>query len=135
MGLGDLTKQLAKQAIGNPVKDVVDSLSGNEAVPEKAAAPDLAALILGQLHAMQKPLKEDEELAVFFTSGGETIRVFDIFVPSPQAVVLTGIDSDKNQVRVITPVSALQLVCKPRPVAAPAKPARVRIVAPKPKPE
>ena len=135
MGLGDLTKQIAQQAIGNPVKDVVDSLKGGDNAPEKAPPPDLAAVILGQVHSMQKPLKEDEELAVFFTSGAETIRVFDIFLPSPQAVVLTGVDGEKNPVRVITPVTALQLLCKPRNVAPPAKPVRVRIITPKPKSE
>lgn len=133
MGLGDLTRQLAKQAIGDQVKDVVDSLGGAHAAP---ATPDNpCATILGQLQAMQKATKEDEELAVLCTAGAETLRVLEIFAPSWQVVVLTGIDADRNVTRLISAVHSLQLVCKVIKLAPPAKPTRVRVVAPKAKGE
>ena len=61
---------------------------------------------------MQKALKEDEELVVLCSSAGETIRVLEFFVPSWNVLVLTGIDTEKNITRIITPVESLQLVCK-----------------------
>ena len=134
--LGSFTKHLAQQAIGNQVKDVVDSLRPGESSGDRPAVPpDLTSALLGQLQAMQKALKEDEELAVFCTVGTETIRVFDIFVPSPGVVVLGGSDPDKNTTRIITPVETLQLLCKPRSVPANAKPSRVRFITPRPKQE
>src|SRR5579885_1537512 len=108
MALGELTKQLASQAIGNSVKDLLE--------PEKAAAahapPDLCSAILAQIQAMQKAVKEDQELVILFRSGPETIRVLEIFVPSPKLFVLTGLDADKNLTRVIAPIDSAHLICK-----------------------
>jgi hypothetical protein len=72
MALSDLTKQFAEQAIRN--------------VTAKAAAPpppdNLGAVILGQVQAMQRALKEDEELVVLWQAGGVVLRVLEFFLPS-----------------------------------------------------
>jgi len=126
MALGELTKQLASQAIGNSVKDLLE--------PEKAtpahATTDLCGAILAQIQAMQKAVKEDQELVILFRSGPETIRVLEIFVPSQKLFVLTGLDTEKNLTRVIAPVESAQLVCKLLKTAA--QPVPVRIVTPRP---
>jgi hypothetical protein len=134
MGIGHLTKQFAQQAIGNQVKDVVDSFrAGESGAPEIPSG--VGPVIFSQLQAMQKALKEDEELVVSCTAGGQTLRVFEVFLPSPLVAVLSGIDAERNTARILASVETLQLVCKPRAVAAPAKPNRIRFVAPKPKSE
>jgi hypothetical protein len=46
---------------------------------------------------------------------------------------MTGIDTDRNVTRVVSPVLTVQLVCKVMPVQAGAKPARVNFINPKPK--
>jgi|SRR5579884_1697260 len=124
MAIGEITKQLATQAIG----DLLDSEKPTAAPgqPEK-----LHTTILAQLQAMQKALKEDQELVVLFNAGNESIRVLEIFVPSQQLFVLSGIDPQKNTTRVIVPVSNAQLVCKVAKVTPPARPARIGIILPK----
>lgn len=125
MALGELTKQLAQQAL----------LSATSKEPEKPPAPPAAenpaAVVLGQIAAMQKALKEDEELVVTLQVGGERIRVMEIFTPSRQMTVLSGHDGERNLTRVISGVDALQLVCKVMKAPAGAKPSRVGLVAPK----
>jgi hypothetical protein len=123
VSLGDLTKQLAKQAIGDTVKGVID--------PGPAAPPDLIGAIAGQVQAMQKALKDDDELVVLFAAGNEMIRVFEIFLPSREVAVLSGLDPNRSTTRVISPAAALQLVCKVAKVAPGAKPARVNVIVPK----
>jgi len=123
MALGELTKQLAQQAI----------LSATE---KPATAPPPAfessgAVVVGQIAAMQKALKDDEELVVLFVSGAEKIRVFEIFLPSPQVAVLTGVDSNRAGARVVSAVAALQLVCRTAKVPAGVKPARIAMVTAK----
>jgi len=121
MALADLTKQLAQQAI----------LSATDK-PEKPPAPDnLGSIVLGQIHAMQKALKEDEELAVWFENGCEKIRVMEIYFPSWKLAVLSGHDAERVLTRVVTPVEAVQLVAKVIKVGAGVKPSRVGLVAPK----
>ena|SRR5436309_117254 len=121
MALADLTKQLAQQAI----------LSATEK-SDKPAPPDhVGAILLGQIHAMQKALKEDEELAVWFERGTDKIRVMEIFLPSWKLAVLTGHDSARTLSRVIAPIETVQLIAKVVKVPAGAKPARVGLVAPK----
>ena len=124
MALADLTKQLAKEALLNATK---------EPAPGPAAPPPegIGNIILGQIHAMQKALKEDEELAVWFGSGADRIRVLEIYLPSWKLAVLTGHDAERNLTRVISPVDALQLIAKVVKVPAGAKPGRVGLVAPK----
>jgi hypothetical protein len=122
MAIGEFTKQIAQQAIL--------SATSKDAAP--AAAPQQenpSAVLLGQVAAMQKALKEDEELVV--TCQG--IRVVEIFAPSRQMVVLTGHDADRALTRIISGVEPLQLVCKVSKVQPGAKPLRVGLITPKPK--
>jgi hypothetical protein len=122
MALADLTKQLAQQAI----------LSATEKKEEKAAAPEnVGGILLAQIHAMQKALKEDEELAVWFQNGAEKIRVMEIIFPSWKLAVLSGLDAERTVSRVIMPVEAVQLIAKVVKLAPGAKPTRVGLVAPK----
>jgi hypothetical protein len=120
MALGDLTKQIAQQAL----------LSAAKEPPAPAASTDnTGAVILAQVAAMQKALKEDEELVVTF----QQVRVMEIFLPSPQVAVLSGLDANRALTRIISPVNALQLICKAAKAAPGAKPARVGLITPKPK--
>jgi hypothetical protein len=122
MAIGEFTKQIAQQAIL--------SATSKEAPPPAAAQPENpSAVLLGQIAAMQKALKEDEELVV--TCQG--VRVVEIFAPSRQMVVLTGHDSDRALTRIIAGVESLQLVCKVAKAQTGAKPLRVALVTPKPK--
>ena len=126
MALAELPKQLAQQAL----------LSATAPAKEPAAAPapkeSVCAVILGQINAMQKALKEDEELVVLFHGGAEKIRVFEIFVPSWQVAVLKGLDAERNPARVISPAERLQLICKVVKTPPGVKPVRVGLIAPKP---
>jgi hypothetical protein len=144
VGLGQITKQFAQQAIANPMKDVIDSLRPADAAAvadslagQRQTAPspndNLSATLLGQIQAMQNSLKEDQELVVLCTAGLETLRVLEFFSPSPRVLVLTGLDTERTLTRVVCPVETVQLICKPMPVQAGAKAARVRFVVPKPK--
>ena len=125
MALANFTKQLAQQAL----------LSATSPAKEPAAPAQkesVCAVMLAQINAMQKALKEDEELVVLFHSGAEKIRVMEIFVPSWQVVVLKGLDADRSPVRVVSPAESLQLVCKVVKAPPGVKPARVGLIAPKP---
>lgn len=141
MVLGELTRQLAQQAIGNQVKDVVDSLRPPELSkiaesltgdkPVAAPGESIAALILGQVAAMQKALKDDEELVVLASAAAETLRVLEIYAPSPRLLVVTGIDAQRTVTRVIAPADSLQLVCKVMKAQEQSRPVRIRLIAPK----
>lgn len=136
MGIGAITKQLAQEALGTGVQNVIDTLSDTkpDAKPD-AAAPKppegLASVILGEVSAMQNALREDQELLVTCTVGGVTLRVLELFTPAPQIVVVTGADGDRGIARLITPAASLQLLCRPMPVKPDAKPVRLRLVIPK----
>jgi hypothetical protein len=142
MALGEITKQIAAQALKAPVQGVLDSLRPPDAAQaaesvknaRAAAAPgeNLCATILGQIQAMQKALKEDDELLVLLHNGLETMRVMEIYVPSWGVAVLTGIDGERNLTRVISPVESLQLICKVMKAAAGTKPIKISVIAPKP---
>ncbi len=122
MPLGEFTKQIAQQAI----------LSATSKEPAPPAAPQgesPSAVLLGQISAMQKALKEDEDLLV--TCQG--IRVLEIFVPSRQMAVLTGLDAERSLTRIIAGVESLQLICKVVKAQPGAKPQRIALVTPKPK--
>ena len=125
MALGEFTKQIAQQAIL--------SATDKAAASPAAAVEPAGSVVLGQLSAMQKALKEDEELVVHLVSGGEKIRVFEIFLPSPQVAVLSGIDASRAGTRVVSAVAALQLVCRTAKVPAGAKPARLNLISAKSK--
>jgi hypothetical protein len=132
MGIGAITKQLAQEALGTGVQNVIDTLSDTK--PEAAApkAPDsLAGVILGEVNAMQNALKDDQELLVTCAIGGTTLRVLELFAPAPQILVVTGTDGERGIARLITPAAAVQLLCRPVPVKPDAKPVRLRLVMPK----
>jgi hypothetical protein len=125
MALGEFTKQLAQQAILTATKE--------PSAPTAAAQPDgQGAVILAQVNAMQKALKEGEELALTFQNGNERIRVFEIYFPSWQVAVLSGVDSDRSFVRVIVSTAALQVAARVARSQPGAKPARITLVGPKP---
>lgn len=131
MSIGAITKQLAQEALGSQVKELMDSVR-----PPDAAPPDpdnVAAAVMGQVHAMQAALKEDQELFVQCSVGSAMLRVVEIYAPSPKLLVLTGLDPDRAVSRIIAPVDSVQLVCRPIPAKAESKPLRIRLVAPKPK--
>jgi hypothetical protein len=142
MSFGQFTKQFAQQAIGDQVKDIVESLRPADAAataeslagakPVVAAQGDnVGAIVIAQVQAMQKSLKDDQELIVLCTTGLETLRVLEVYAPSWRVAVLTGIDTQKVITRFISPIESLQLVCKPMAVQPGAKPARIRFVTPK----
>jgi hypothetical protein len=126
MALGEFTRQLAQQAINNQVADLLDT-------PGAAAAPQgIGPTIFAQVQAMQKALKDDQELVVLLHLRSETLRIVEIFAPSWQVAVLTGIDANKNIARVVSPFESVQLVCKPVKAAPPpAKPLRINFIVPK----
>ena len=124
MALGEFTKQLAQQAILSAT-----DRPAKEAAP--AAAENPGAVFFAQIAAMQKALKEDEELAIYFNTGAERIRVMEIFMPSPGVAVLSGVDQDRVFARAICAVGALQLVARVQKLAPGGKPARVALIAPK----
>ncbi len=129
MALVNLTKQLAEQALSETLRASKPASAG------APAAEDPCAVILGQVQAMQKALKEDDEIVVLCHSGAETVRVLEVFVPSPNVVVLAGPDANRNVTRVVSHIQALQLVSKVVKVQPPAKPARINFVVPRPKSE
>ena len=130
MALVELGKQLAQQAL----TDVITGKEKEKEGPAAAvAAPHTGLVIFGQISAMQKALKEDEELVVLFQSGVERIRVVEIFLPSSAIAVLTGRDAQGNLTRAISPVDSLQLLCKVMKAPAGSKPTRVNLITPKPK--
>lgn len=142
MTIGSIGKALANQAIDSAKSSVMDAVRTPDAAKSAEAkpapqpvVPDLGAMIVGQIQAMQRPLKEDQELAVTFRAGNEMLRVTDVFVPSAQVLVFAGVDAEGRVTRVITPVDAAQVVCKVVPVAPGASPVRVNVLTPKPQPK
>ena len=121
MALGDLTKQLAGEAI----RSVVNA----PAAPARPENP--GTTILAQVQAMQQALKDDEELVVLFHCGAETVRVLEFYFPSWQIAVLTGIDKDKAVTRVVAAVESLQLVSRVAKTTPPAAPVRLKFVTPR----
>jgi hypothetical protein len=145
MALAQIGKQLVQQVVSEKMNDVMDSLrppdagkivdaAKQEKAPVAAPNESLGAIIIGQIQAMQAACKEDQELVVLCNAGLETLRVLEFFAPAPQVLVMTGIDTDRNVTRVVSPVGAAQLVAKVMPVKEGAKPARVTFRIPqKPK--
>jgi hypothetical protein len=125
MALGEFTKQIAQQALLNATKE------------PPAPTPPVehgGSVVLGQIAAMQKALKEDEELAVWYLAGAERVRVMEVFVPSREMIVLSGMDAERTLTRVICAIESAQLVCKVVKVQPGTKPARVGLIMPKAKP-
>lgn len=135
MAFGSLTKQIAQQALLDSLRpsdaaQVSESLK--TARPAPGSGENACAVMLGQIQAMQKALKEDEELVVLLHNGLETMRVLEVYVPSWNVAVVTGIDADRNLTRVIAPSDNLQLICKVMKAQIGAKPVKVALIAPKP---
>ena len=139
---GGLTKQLAQQALKAPVKDILEALRPpdaaqvSESLKTSPAPPapggTVCPTILGQIQAMQKAVKEGEELVILFYNGLETIRVLEVYVPCWSVAVLSGIDTERNLTRVIVPAERLELICKVMKVEPGTRPAKVSLIAPKP---
>ena len=135
MALGSLTKQIAQQALLDslrPPEAAQVSEALKTAKPAAASGETVCAVVLGQIQAMQKAVKEDEELVVLFHNGLETMRVLEIYVPSWNVAVLTGIDSERNLTRVISPAESIQLICKVMKTQPGGKAVKVALIAPKP---
>ncbi len=124
MPIGEFTKQLAQQAI---LSATTKEPAQDSAVPAGEAGP----VFFAQIQAMQKALKEGEELALTFQNGPDRIRVMEIYMPSWRVAVLSGVDPERAFVRVISPVESLQLVARVLKTPPGAKPPRVALVAPK----
>ena len=125
MALGEFTKQIAQQAL-------LSATAAPKDAPAAAGDPTASA-ILAQIGAMQKQLKDDEELVVTFHHGAERIRVMEIYLPSPQVVVLIGLDANRTLTRAVCAPASLQLICKTAKTAPGAKPVRVGLVTQKAK--
>jgi hypothetical protein len=139
MAFGNIGKVIAGQALEATKKNVMDAITGPEAPKpgDKPQAPpeSIGGLILGQIQAMQRPLKDDQELVVLFHTGTESLRVTEIFVPNVQVFVFAGVDSQGNVTRAIVPSDRAQIVCKIMKIAPDARPVRVNILSPRPKAE
>ena len=141
MTIGSIGKALAGQAIESTKSTVMDAV--RPSAPARAAeirpvaqkTPSAGSVILGQIQAMQRPLKDDRELSVTLRAGDEMLRVTEIFVPSPQVLVFAGIDGEGNVTRVISPVDSAQVVCRVLPVMPGVTPVRVNVLTPKPQPK
>jgi hypothetical protein len=138
MAFGNIGRVIAGQALETTKKNVMDAIMSEKPAEKHASPPQnepLGAVILNQLQAMQRALREDQELLVTFAAGGEILRVLEVFVPSVHVFVLAGADKDQNVTRVVIPAEAAQLVCKIVKVAAGASPVRVNVRSPRPKQE
>jgi hypothetical protein len=125
MAIGEFTKQLAQQALLNVTKEPPKE------VPAAPQTENAGATIVAQLNAMQKALKEDEELMVFFHGGAERIRVMELYLPTWGVAVLSGVSQDRAMARAISPVEALQLAVRVGKAQPGAKAARINVVTPK----
>jgi hypothetical protein len=135
MGIGAITKQLAAEALGNQMKEVMDGLRPGDAATPSAEPESLTGVVMAQVQAMQNALKEDQELLVHCTVGPTTLRVLELYAPSPKLLVITGAEGERGIARIISPVESVQLVCRPVAVKPDTKPVRVRMVTGKAKPK
>jgi hypothetical protein len=141
MALGEIGRVLTGQALDSAKNSMLDAIKGEPA--KKPAAPAAApaavqesvgGIILAQIQAMQKSLKEDQELVVQFRSGEEMLRIVEIFVPSPQVFVLAGNDGQQRLTRIVAPAATVQLICKVLRVVPGTTPVRLKIMTPAPRP-
>lgn len=144
MALAELGKAITGQALDTAKNSMLDAIKGEPAKPaapgqaaggaQTDAAASIGSVMLAQIQAMQRSLKDDQELVVQFRSGEELLRVVEIFVPSPQVFVLSGNDGQQRLTRVVAPAATLQLVCKVLRVAPGGTPVRLKIMSPGPRP-
>ena len=145
MTIGSIGKALVSEALDSTKKSVIDAVTTtpkaaastpSAPVPAENAMPSSAgATIIGQIQAMQRPLKEDQELAVIVRAGEETLRATEIFVPNGEVLVFAGIDAQGNITRLITAGNSAQVVCKILKVAPGATATRVNVLTPRPQPK
>jgi len=144
MTIGNLGKVLASQAIESTKASVLDAVMPDAKKPESPkpaesrpvspSAIDTGTAIVQQIQAMQRPLKDDQELAVLVRAGDEMLRVAEIFVPTADVLVFSGLDPRGNTTRMITPGNMAQVVCKVVKVAPGASASRVNVLTP-PRPQ
>jgi hypothetical protein len=143
MALADIGRALTGQALDTAKNSVLDAITGEPAkkpvapgavTPPTPGADSIGSVILGQVQAMQKSLREDQELVVQFRSGEEMLRIVEIFVPSPQVLVLSGNDGQQRLTRIVTAAANVQLICKVLRVAPGSAPVRLKIMSPNPRP-
>jgi hypothetical protein len=88
----------------------------NNLVSTLKSTPELQADFLdaarAQLAALAKILKEDEDLAVYATLGGDRMRVFDVETASATLIVLHGIDAEGSRTSALVHPDALNFLCK-----------------------
>jgi hypothetical protein len=88
----------------------------NNLVSTLKSSPELQADFLdaarAQFTALGKILKEDEDLAVYATLGGDRMRVFDVETASPTLIVLHGIDAEGIRTSALVHPDALNFLCK-----------------------
>ena len=141
MNIGSIGKVLASQAMETTKKSVMDAVIPPDpksrpaeaaVAPKPAAGIDIGAIILGQIQAMQRPLREDQELQVSLSAAHDVLRVNEVFVPHSAVLVFSGVDNLGNVTRVILPADHVQLVCKIVPVMPGNTARRVNIIPPKP---
>jgi hypothetical protein len=142
MTIGSLGKSLASQAIESTKNTVLDAVRTPEpsktskpAEPARPAPADTGAAVVGQIQAMQRPLKEDQELAVLVRAGDDMLRVTEIFVPNTDVLVFAGVDSQGNVTRLISPVGVAQVVCRILKVPTGATASRINVLTPRPQPK
>jgi hypothetical protein len=142
MNIGSIGKVLASQAMETTKKSVMDAVippdpkarPAEPSAPKPAAVIDIGAIILGQIQAMQRPLRDDQELQVSLAAAHDVLRVNEVFVPHQAVIVFSGVDHLGNVTRVILPADQVQLVCKIVPVTPGNIARRVNIIPPKPRP-
>ena len=142
MALADIGRAITGQALDTAKNSMLDAIKGEPAKKPAAPGPthpaptpdSIGSVILAQVQAMQKSLKEDQELVVQFRSGEEMLRIVEIFVPSPQVFVLSGNDGQQRLTRIVTPVANVQLICKVLRVTPGSAPVRLKIMTPNPRP-
>jgi hypothetical protein len=144
MALGNFGKVLADQAIEATKRNVLGNLGGgsepakpsDSSAAKHAGAPEIGPVILGQLQAMQKALREDQELRVEYYTGIEVIHVLEIFVPTPQVFVISGTDATREHAaRIIAPAATAVFTTRIAKVEPGVTPIRLNVLSPRPRPE
>ena len=116
MGLGQLTKQLAQQAIGNQVKEAVEGIVPADTSTPSAPVETMSSMMLGETKCNAEGIEGRPGVGRHVQAGGEVLRVREIYVRSPQVAVVTGTTGEKALTRVICPFDSMVLVCKPAAV-------------------
>ena len=68
--------------------------------------------IANVIEELQANLAQDEELLVYYSNGVESVRMLHLYMSSTNVAVISGVDAEGNQARVVAHFQALQFVCK-----------------------